>query len=110
MSRFFPNADQYGRHTIFGNIPIVTFAGEKLQLSYVEIPPGGVVEWHSHPHEQMGMVISGEVRFQIGDEERVLKGGDMYCAPGGVRHRVVALGEATAKVLDVFHPVRDDYR
>jgi len=109
MSQFFPTPDRYGRHVIFGNIPIVTFAGDHIQLSLVEFPPDGVVEWHSHANEQMGYIIAGRARFQVGDEEKVLGPGDMYQIPGGVRHRVTPV-ELPLKVLDIFHPVRDEYR
>jgi quercetin dioxygenase-like cupin family protein len=34
--------------------------------------------------------------------------GDVVAIPGGVRHGARALGPA--RVLDVFTPVRDDYR
>jgi quercetin dioxygenase-like cupin family protein len=109
MSQFFPSPDQFGRHTIFGNIPIVTLAGDHLQLSVVEIPPDGVVDWHSHVNEQMGMVISGRALFQIGDEEKVLQAGDMFRIPGGVRHRVTPIG-GPFKAIDAFYPIRDEYR
>jgi unsaturated pyranuronate lyase len=109
MSNYFASSDQCGHHQIFGNIPIVTFAGEHIQFSLVDMPADGVVEWHSHVNEQMGFVITGKARFQIGDEEKVLGPGDMYRIPGGVRHRVTPV-EAPAKIIDVFHPVRDEYR
>ncbi|MCS6864993.1 MAG: cupin domain-containing protein [Gemmataceae bacterium] len=109
MSRFFPTADECGRHTIFGNVTIRTFAGDHAQLSFVDVPAGGVVDWHSHPHEQLGMVISGTLTFFIGDEEKTLTAGDFYFIPGGVRHRVVAVG-GPAQALDVFFPIRDEYR
>jgi len=109
MSQFFPTPDQFGRHTIFGNIPIVTLAGDHIQLSLVDIPPDGVVDWHSHPNEQMGMVVSGRALFQVADEEKVLQSGDLYRIPGGVRHRVTPI-EAPVRALDVFYPIRDEYR
>jgi quercetin dioxygenase-like cupin family protein len=109
MSPYFPTADQYGRHTIFGNIPITTLAGEHIQMSLVDMPAAGVVDWHAHANEQMGLVISGKARFQIGDDEKVLGPGDMYRIPGGVRHRVTPV-EAPARIIDVFYPVRDEYR
>jgi quercetin dioxygenase-like cupin family protein len=109
MSQFFASPDEYGRHTIFGNIPIRTYSGNQLQLAFVDLPADSVVEWHSHVNEQMGVVISGKVKFQIGDEEKVLGSGDMYRIPGGVRHRVTPV-ETPAKVIDVFTPVRDEYR
>ncbi len=109
MSLYFPAAAECGRHVVFGSVPIRTYAGSGMQLSLVDIPAGGVVDWHSHPQEQIGMMVSGRALFQIGDEERELGPGDFYLIPGGVRHRVTApFGPAQA--LDVFHPVRDEYR
>ncbi len=109
MSRYFPEAGDYGRHVVFGNVPIVTYAGQQIQLSLVELPPGSLVDWHAHPQEQMGMVLIGRARFQIDDEERILGPGEMYRIPGGIRHRVEPL-ETPCRVIDVFSPVRDEYR
>src|SRR3990172_9148200 len=109
MSGCFVDRAKCSRHTIFEGVEIQTACGEQMMLSLVEFQPGAVVEAHSHPHEQVGMVIEGRARFIVGDEERVLGPGDMYTIPGGVTHRVVALAEG-AKALDVFHPIRDDYR
>lgn len=95
-------------HTIFPGVTIYTTAGDKLMLSLVECEPQAVVESHSHPHEQMGMVLEGRGHFFVGDGDQVLGPGDMYAIPGGVTHRVVALDEGL-KALDVFHPVREDY-
>jgi quercetin dioxygenase-like cupin family protein len=77
-------------------------------LSLVEFQPQAVVEEHSHPHEQAGMVLEGRAHFFVGDEDRVLGPGDMYVIPGGLKHRVVAL-DGVVKALDVFHPIREDY-
>lgn len=109
MSPYFPTADQCGRHTIFGTVPIRTFAGQHIQLSLVDMPEGGVVDWHQHDNEQMGMMVSGRARFQIGEEERILGPGEFYFIPGGVRHRVAPV-EGQAQALDVFYPIRDEYR
>lgn len=109
MSRYFPNPEECGHHTVFGHTRIRTCAGEHLQLSYVDIPAGGVVDWHSHPNEQLGVMIQGRAIFFVGDEEKTLGPGEFYIIPGGVRHRVVALNEPVV-ALDVFYPIRDEYR
>jgi quercetin dioxygenase-like cupin family protein len=109
MSRAFPSSDECGHHTVFGTTLIRTAAGEHLQLSHVSIPEGGVVDWHSHPNEQMGMVISGRATFTIGEEERTLGPGEFFCIPGGVRHRVIAV-DGPVQALDAFYPIRDEYR
>lgn len=108
MSGCFVDKSKCTHKTIFPGVDIYTAAGEQMMLSFVEIAPGAVVEAHSHPHEQVGMVVEGRARFIVGDEEKVLGPGDMYTIPGGVTHRVVAL-ERGVKALDVFHPVREDY-
>jgi quercetin dioxygenase-like cupin family protein len=109
MSQYFPSPAEFGRHTIFGHIQIRTCAGEHVQFSLVDIPAGGVVESHSHANEQMGLVLEGEMDFTIGGETRRLRPGDVFRIPGGVVHSVVA-GDRPVKALDVFYPIRDEYR
>jgi quercetin dioxygenase-like cupin family protein len=108
MSAYFPTADECNRKTIFPGVSITTCACEKMMMSYVELQPNAIVAEHSHPHEQVGMMIEGRATFYIGGEEKTLGKGDMYRIPGGVKHRVVALDEIV-KVLDIFSPIREDY-
>lgn len=108
MSKYFIDKSRCTRRTIFPGVEILTSACDRMMLSLVEFQPGAVVEAHSHPHEQVGMVLAGRARFIVGDEERVLGPGDMYRIPGHVEHRVVALDEGL-QALDIFHPVREDY-
>lgn len=109
-SRFFPDrAADCGHHTIFGNIPITTFAGEHVQMVVVEMPPHSVVQEHAHPHEQMGIVMAGRAVFTIGGESRELVPGDLYWMPGNVPHKVVT-ADAPLTAIDFFHPAREEYR
>ncbi len=107
MHPFIKKAD-CSRHDIFPGVSVHTAAGEHMMLSLAEFIPAAEVEWHSHPHEQVGVVVQGHATFQVGDAEQVLGPGDMYRIPGGVRHRVVA-GEEGCTALDVFYPIREDY-
>lgn len=109
MSRYFPGPDECGRHVIFGCVSLRTYAGDHLQLSLVDIPAEGVVDWHSHPNEQMGMMIAGRALFHIGDEVRELGPGDFYLIPGNIRHKVVPVGGA-GQALDIFYPIREEYK
>jgi quercetin dioxygenase-like cupin family protein len=109
MSLYFPSAAECATHTIFPGVTIRTCAAERMMLSYVNLAPHSVVAEHSHPHEQVGMVLEGRVRFFIGAEEKELGKGDMFRIPGNVKHHVVAL-EEPVKVLDIFYPIREDYR
>lgn len=108
MSKYFADTADCSRHTIFPGVEIQTAACQKMMMSLVEFQPNAIVEKHSHPHEQVGMVIEGRAHFFVGNEDRVLGPGDMYRIPGGIEHRVVAL-DNIVKAFDIFCPIREDY-
>jgi len=109
MSLHFPTSQELSRHSIFPGVNIATCAAEKMMMSHVDMQPHAEVAEHSHPHEQVGMVLEGRAVFTIGGEEKTMGPGDMYRIPGGVKHRVVTLDQPL-KALDIFYPVREDYR
>jgi quercetin dioxygenase-like cupin family protein len=109
MSLYFPSPAECGRHTIFPGVQIQTCAAEKMMISVVDLEPHAVVDEHAHPHEQVGMLLEGRAMFFIGGEEKTLQAGDLYRIPGNVRHRVVTLDQPT-RVIDIFYPVREEYR
>jgi quercetin dioxygenase-like cupin family protein len=109
VSQYFPTADECSRHTIFPGVTVQTCSGERMMLSLANLAPHSVVEEHAHPHEQVGVVLEGRATFWIGGEQKTLQPGDIFRIPGNVRHKVVALGQPF-RALDVFYPIRDDYR
>ncbi len=109
MSLFFPRSDELSQHTIFPGVRIQTCAADQMMLSVVDLAPHAIVEEHAHPHEQVGMIVQGRAIFFIGDEQKTLQAGDLYRIPGHVRHKVIALDEPV-RALDIFHPIREDYR
>lgn len=109
MSGYYVDKSQCSQHEIFPGVRIYTTAGEKMMLSLVEFEPHAAVLEHAHPHEQMGLLLSGELKFIIGGEERVLRPGEMWRIPGGVPHSAIA-GDQPVRALDVFYPIREDYR
>lgn len=109
MSQYFPTHDEQARHTIFPGVQIATCAGERLMISVVDLAAHSVVEQHSHPHEQCGMLLQGRAIFFIGDEQKTLQAGDVYFMPGNVPHKVIVLDEP-ARAIDIFTPIRDEYR
>lgn len=108
MGKYFVRRGECSQHTLFPGVEAFTVGGQDMLLSWVELAPGSTVERHSHPHEQMGVLIAGSVVFEIDGECQSLEPGDAWRIPGDVPHRVVA-GDQGAKALDVFHPVREDY-
>ena len=85
------------------------FTGENIQLSVVRFEPHSAGAIHCHPEEQWGILLEGEcIRIQ-GGVEVLAKTGDFWHTPGGVLHGV-RTGAKAAVVLDVFSPVREEYR
>ena len=83
--------------------------GEGAMLNLVDLDPGSVVPRHSHPHEQLGLILRGSMTLVVEGTDHVLEEMDAYSLPGGVEHQGTA-GPQGALVLDVFRPVREDYR
>jgi quercetin dioxygenase-like cupin family protein len=83
--------------------------GESAMLNLVELAPGAIVAEHSHPHEQLGIGLRGLITMVIDGEEHPLGPMDAMYIPSGVVHTGIA-GPEGALVLDVFTPIREDFR
>jgi len=68
---------------------------------------GSVGALHSHPHEQVGYVVSGRFTFTLDGKTTVLGVGDSYYVPPNAVHGVEALEDGI--LLDVFTPQRQDF-
>jgi quercetin dioxygenase-like cupin family protein len=83
--------------------------GEKMMMAFNSTLPGHSVPLHSHKHEQVGVVYSGRAKLRIGDEERIVNKGDLYCIPSHTPHSDTCLGDEPFVMLDIFYPVRKDF-
>jgi quercetin dioxygenase-like cupin family protein len=83
--------------------------GDGAMLNLVELEPDAVVPTHSHPHEQLGIVLSGEIVMVIDGVDRPCHAMDAMHIPSGLVHGAYA-GPEGALVLDVFVPIREDFR
>ena len=82
--------------------------GERITLAVVELEPNAVAPEHRHPHEQLGLVISGQITFRVGSETRILGPGGTWRILSDVPHEATA-GPDGAVVIDVFNPLRVDW-
>ena len=83
--------------------------GDGAMLNLLVFEPSATVAAHSHPHEQLGLVLEGRLVLRIAAIDHELGPGDAYQVPGGVEHAAWA-GDVGCRVLDVFQPVREDLR
>jgi quercetin dioxygenase-like cupin family protein len=93
---------------VFEGVRARRIQGDRITLAVVELDPDAIVPEHRHDHEQNGMVITGQMKFRVGSEERVLGPGGTWRILGGTPHRAQA-GPHGAVVIDVFNPIRADW-
>lgn len=82
--------------------------GEQLTTATWTFTPGTSLPAHSHPHEQITVVVAGTLELTISGTTYTLEAGDHAVIPGGAEHEARAVTETT--VIDAFHPVREDLR
>ncbi len=81
---------------------------DNMSLAYWTIAAGAELPEHSHPHEQVTNLISGKLELRIGDQTEICEPGAIAIIPPNVPHSGKAIEEC--RVIDVFHPTRDDLR
>ena len=82
--------------------------GKGLTLGYVEIKAGNKLPEHHHVHEQITFIIEGQLDMMIGGKSCSLTAGMYYVIPSNVPHSAIA--RTDCKAIDVFNPVREDYK
>jgi len=78
-----------------------------MMVVKVAFEAGGVGAMHSHPHTQASYVASGKFEITIDGKTKTLKGGDVYFVPSDLVHGAVCL--EAGELIDVFHPLREDF-
>ena len=81
--------------------------GEKTLTAKFKLANGSFLPRHSHPHEQTGYLLSGKMRFVIGDEVHLALPGSSWCIAGDEEHSAEVLEDSV--VIEVFSPMRQEY-
>lgn len=89
-------------------IQVQPVIGESLMTCWIAMEPGAVVAEHSHPNEQLGVVVEGSVSITAEGETREMVVGDAYVVPKDLEHRGVA-GAQGVVLVETFVPVREEY-
>lgn len=82
--------------------------GQNMLMCRFRFAPFVVTAEHTHPHEQMTLVVQGKVKFTISGEEHILKAGDVIHFPPHNRHGATMLDEEVI-LIDIFSPIREDF-
>ena len=81
---------------------------ENMTFSYWQAKEGAVLPEHSHPHEQVANLIAGKFEMTVAGETRIIEPGMVAVIPPEAKHSGRALTDCF--IIDVFYPIRDDYR
>ncbi len=82
--------------------------GQNVMMVRFTFDPFLVTPEHTHPHEQMTLVVQGKVKFFIEGEVKIVSPGDVLHFPPHNRHGATMLDEEVV-LIDIFSPIREDF-
>lgn len=81
---------------------------EFTTIAYWRIEESKSMPVHTHPNEQTVNMIEGEFELVVENDKKVIKKGDIVIIPPNIPHSGKAL--TNCRIIDVFYPVRTDYK
>ena len=104
------NWDQIPMETVNPMMQRQIITGELMTVAKIYFKDGFLVPMHSHHNEQITQVISGLLRFHIGEdgEQTIDVGpGQAIVIPANVPHEALVVGDVVE--MDTWAPRRDDW-
>ena len=81
---------------------------ETNTINFIDVKAGCSVPMHRHIHQQCAFVLDGKFELTVNGDPQVLEQGMFAVIPSNVEHGGKAITDC--KLLDIFSPVKDDYR
>lgn len=81
--------------------------GEKTLMAEFRLKKRSTLPEHSHPHEQIGYLVSGRIVLIIDGQRKPAEPGDSWCIHGDVLHSGETVEDSV--VIEVFSQVREDF-
>lgn len=82
--------------------------GKSMTWAFWDVEKEAVVPEHHHVHEQIMHVLEGTFEFTVGGKTAIHHPGDVVIIPSNVPHGGKAI--TNCKLMDVFSPVREEYK
>ena len=81
----------------------LSIPGKVVVQARAEFEPGVAAGRHTHPGEEMGYVIEGQLELLIdGQPPKIIKAGEVFFVPAGLVHDGKNTGTGKAKVLATY--------
>lgn len=104
------NWDSLEKESVRPGVVRSGFRGDDVLLVMNWLEPGMEVNPHSHPFEQVVYIVKGTMRFVVEGEELIVSAGGVIRIPPSVEHYGEPIGDEQVMNLDIFSPIREDYR
>jgi mannose-6-phosphate isomerase-like protein (cupin superfamily) len=77
-------------------------------MGYVTLDPqGGQVPWHNQDQEEVYFILEGTGEMCLGEERRVVTGGQAVYIPPKVYHQLTNIGDTPLRMIYVYGPAGD---
>jgi quercetin dioxygenase-like cupin family protein len=81
----------------------VSVPNREAVIARVEVAPGGVAGWHTHPGDEISYVSEGEATLLIaGQPPRKIAAGEGFVIPAGVVHNAKNESATAVKLVGVY--------
>ncbi len=104
----FIDLDQIEAKEIVPGYRAVFVNSDNMTFAYWRIEAGAEMPEHRHPHEQISTVLEGAFELTLEGEAKQLEPGTVAVIPSNAVHAGTAITDC--RILDVFHPVREEYQ
>jgi quercetin dioxygenase-like cupin family protein len=89
--------------TIVAKGDLSAVPGREAVVARVEVAPGGVGGWHTHPGEEVAYITEGEAMLLMaGQPPRRMSAGDAVVIPAGVVHSARNDSSAVTRLVAVY--------
>jgi quercetin dioxygenase-like cupin family protein len=102
--------DSLPRESVRPGVTRAAFRGDQVLMVMNWLQPGMQTNPHQHPYEQLTYIVSGTMRLVVGDRVIECGAGSVTRIPPNVVHYGEPSGSEAVLNLDVFSPIREDYR
>ncbi|NHK32955.1 MAG: cupin domain-containing protein [Asgard group archaeon] len=81
---------------------------ENMTFAFWRVKEGSIAPEHKHPHEQVLIIIEGNFEFTLNGETKIIEPGMSVNIPSNAVHSGKAITDCY--LIDVFHPIREDFK